>query len=248
MNDGVELFDQKGSSTIRGSSPTGNKRDVIELKILGINASPRGSQSQTLRLVQAVLDGARDSGAETELVDICKLDIEYCNACGTCFVRGECIYDDDFADLYRKILDCDGLVLGSPNYFHTVTAQMKTMLDRMADTIHCQLLTGKYGCSVATAGSPASGEVTDYLNRVLMGFGANVVGQVGASPRPPGQMEAAEKEAFALGEQLVEAIQTGKVYPDQEAVHQERREYFRALVEMNKDIWTHEYEHWKSMG
>jgi hypothetical protein len=60
------------------------------------------------------------------------------------------------------------------------------MLDRMADAIHCQLLTGKYGCSAAAAGSPAPDGVTDYLNEILMGFGVNVVGQVGASPRFPG--------------------------------------------------------------
>ena len=218
------------------------------MKIIGINASPRGSKSETLRLVKAVLDGAKASGAETELVDLCKLDVKYCNACGTCFAKGRCIYDDDFADLYQKILDCDGLILGSPNYFHTVTAQMKTMLDRMADTIHCQLLAGKYGCSVATAGSPAYNEVTDYLNKILIGFGANAVGQVGASPRVPGTMESAEKQAFALGQELAEAIMSRKVYPDQEAVHRERGEYFKALVEMNKEIWTSEYEHWKKMG
>ncbi len=71
---------------------------------------------------------------------------------------------------------------------------------------------------------------------------------MGASPNIPGQIEAAEKEAFALGQQLAEAIRTKKVYPDQEAVHQEMLERFKALVEMNKDLWTHEYEYWKRMG
>ena len=218
------------------------------MKIVGINASPRGSNSQTLRLVRAVLDGAREGGAETELVDLCKLDIKYCNACATCFATGRCVYDDDFDELYQKILGCDGLVLGSPNYFQTVTAQMKTLVDRMADAVHCQLLTGKYGCSVATAGSPASGEVTGYLNKILIGFGANVVGEAGASPRIPGEMEAAEEKAFALGESLVEAIREKKVYPEQEEVHREMREHFRRLVQMNKDLWTHEHEHWKRIG
>lgn len=218
------------------------------MKILGINASPRRSKSQTLKLVKAVLDGAKESGSETELVDICTLNIEYCNACGTCFAKGKCNHEDDFDQLYTKILDSDGLVMGSPNYFHSVTAQMKTMLDRMADTIHCQLLTGKYGCSVATAGSPAWAEVTDYLNKILMGFGANVVGQVGASPRAPGQLEAAEKKAFMLGQDLTEAIKSKRVYSEQESFHQERRKYFKILVELNKDIWAHEYEYWRKMG
>jgi multimeric flavodoxin WrbA len=218
------------------------------LKIVGINASPRGSKSQTLRLVRAVLDGAREGGAETELVDLCKLDIKYCNACATCFATGRCVYDDDFDELYQKILGCDGLVLGSPNYFQTVTAQMKTLVDRMADAVHCQLLTGKYGCSVATAGSPTAGEVTGYLNRLLISFGANVGGEAGASPGIPGEMEAAEERAFALGGALVEAMGEKKVYPEQEEVHREMREHFRRLVEMNKEVWTHEHEHWKRIG
>lgn len=218
------------------------------MKILGINASPRGRKSETLRLVEAVLTGSRESGAETEFVDLCRLDIKYCNACGTCFARGRCVHEDEFEELYRKILDCDGLVLGSPNYFHSATAQMKTMIDRMADAVHCQLLTGKYGCSVATAGSPASEEVTGYLNRILTGFGAYAVGEAGASARIRAEMEAAVEEAFALGRDLVDAIKTKRSYPDQEALHREMRDRFKALVEMNRDAWTHEYEHWKKMG
>ena len=218
------------------------------MKVLGINGSPRGSKSQTLILVEAVLDGAKASGAEVELVDVCKLKINYCNACGVCFAKGKCIHEDDFEDLYRKILDSDGLVLASPVYFRSVTAQLKTLIDRMADAIHCQLLTGKYGCAVATAGSPNYVEVTDYLNRIIIGFGASAVGSVGAAPSIPGDMEAKKKDAFMLGKTLVDAIKTKRVYPEQEVIHKETRNRFKSLVGMNKDIWTHEYEHWKKMG
>ncbi|MCX6691730.1 MAG: flavodoxin family protein, partial [Methanoregula sp.] len=122
------------------------------MKILGINGSPKGEKSQTRRLVMAVLEGARKTGADVTFVDICELEITYCNACGTCYAKGECIHDDDFPALLEKMLDADGIVLGSPNYINSVTAQLKTMLDRMADAIHCQYFTGKYGCAVATAG------------------------------------------------------------------------------------------------
>jgi multimeric flavodoxin WrbA len=54
------------------------------MKVLGINGSPRREKSQTLRLLKGILDGARQGGAETELVDVCKLRIEYCTACDTC--------------------------------------------------------------------------------------------------------------------------------------------------------------------
>ena len=100
------------------------------MKVLGICASPRGSKSTTRKLVQAALDGAEKSGAATELIDVCKLDIKYCNACQACFKTGKCVHKDDFQGLYEKILAADGLVWGSPNYFHTVTAQLKTIIDR----------------------------------------------------------------------------------------------------------------------
>ncbi|MBN1322752.1 MAG: flavodoxin family protein [Methanotrichaceae archaeon] len=217
------------------------------MKILGISGSPRGGQSQTLRLVKAALDGAREAGADVELVDVCKLRIEYCTACAVCFSKGECIFEDDFAKLLPKILECDGLVLSSPNYFRSITAQLKTMIDRMADVIHCQMLTGKYGCSVATAGSPAHAEVTDYLNGLLLAFGADPVGAVGCMAQPAA-IDAAEKEAFSLGRDLVAAIREGRRYPQYDAEHEERRARFKMLVTMNKDLWTHEYEYYKEKG
>lgn len=218
------------------------------MKILGINSSPRGSKSSTLRLVKAVLDGAASEGADVELVDLCKLNIKYCNACGICYAKGECVHEDDFAELYEKILRYDGFVLGSPNYFRNVTAQMKTMIDRMVDAVHCQLLLGKYGCTVATAGSPTSAEVTDYLSNIIIGFGAASVGAVGASPLIPGSMEDAEKRAFDMGTDLVKSILTKRVYPEQEPLHAERLARFRMLVTRNKDIWSHEYEYFVKKG
>jgi len=109
------------------------------MKILGINASPKGTRSETLRLVKAALNGAESMGCEVELVDLCKLKIEYCNACGICHKKGKCYKKDDFQALYRKMIAADGLVMGSPNYFLSVTAQMKTLIDRMAYAVHCQL-------------------------------------------------------------------------------------------------------------
>jgi len=46
------------------------------MKILGINASPKGSKSETLKLVKAVLNGRSPKGFKVELVDLCKLHIE----------------------------------------------------------------------------------------------------------------------------------------------------------------------------
>lgn len=58
------------------------------MRILGIIASPKGAKSETLKLVKAVLDGAKANGGKVELVNVCKLKIEYCNACGVCHKKG----------------------------------------------------------------------------------------------------------------------------------------------------------------
>jgi multimeric flavodoxin WrbA len=50
------------------------------MKIIGINASPKGDMSQTRRLVMGVLEGARQAGADITFIDICSLDIHYCTA------------------------------------------------------------------------------------------------------------------------------------------------------------------------
>ncbi|MHC1631133.1 MAG: flavodoxin family protein [Methanotrichaceae archaeon] len=218
------------------------------MKILGINGSPRGSQSQTLKLVESVLDGAKKAGAEIELVDLCKLKINYCDACGVCYKTGKCIHEDDFNELYEKILNSDGLVLGSPVYFRSVTAQLKTLIDRMSDVMHCQLLNGKYGCAVSTAGSEGHEEVAEYINGILTGMGANAVGIAGAAMSVPNTIEKAKKDAFKLGQTLEKAIEIKPTYPEQEEVHKMIRERFGKLVERNKDEWSHQYEYWISMG
>jgi len=219
------------------------------LKILGINASPKGEKSQTRRLVMGVLEGARQSGADITFIDLCSLDINYCTACGACYATGECIHDDDYAMLLEKMMDADGIVLGSPNYINGVTAQLKTMLDRMADVVHCQSLSGKYGCSVCTAGGAYADEVADYMNQALLNYGATTVGSVGVLVgADPNAIVGAEREAKELGKKLADAIKTKWSDPAQEKHHNERKEYFKRLILFNKDLWTHEYDHWKSLG
>jgi multimeric flavodoxin WrbA len=218
------------------------------MKVLGICASPRGSQSQTLRLVSAILDGARSAGADVELVDVCKLHIEYCNGCAVCYKTGECTKKDDFGELYKKMLDSDGMVWGAPNYFRSVTAQMKTIIDRMADAVHCQLLTGKYCCSAATGGSNYD-EVTTYLDELLLRFGSFVTGSVGAAMnRGPSALEEAEKNALTLGKTLVEDIRTKRDYRDQRKMLEENRKFYQRLVKTRGKDWEHEYEYWDKLN
>ncbi|MEM2124432.1 MAG: flavodoxin family protein, partial [Methanolinea sp.] len=206
-------------------------------------------ESSTLRLVRAVLRGAEERGAATGLVDVYSLRIGYCRACGTCYATGECVIDDDFPELFERMMGADGLVLGAPNYIDSVPAPLKAVFDRMADAVHCRMFTGKFGCSVCTAGGSNHDRVVEYLNHVLNALGAVAVGGVGvAVGRDPSALGRAEGEARRLGERLVAAIRGEISFPEQERMLRERREYFRALVLHNRERWPHEYDWYVRMG
>lgn len=44
---------------------------------------------------------------------------------------GECVVRDDFQQVVEKLREANGIVLGSPMYVGTVTAQMKAFIDRV---------------------------------------------------------------------------------------------------------------------
>ncbi|HID93221.1 MAG TPA: flavodoxin family protein, partial [bacterium (Candidatus Stahlbacteria)] len=100
------------------------------MKVLGIVGSPRkGGNTDTL--VREVLKGANSKGAETEKVYLGDLNIRPCDACGLCSENGKCVVKDDFQLIFQKIKESDGVVLGSPIYCSTVTAQTKALIDRI---------------------------------------------------------------------------------------------------------------------
>lgn len=205
--------------------------------------SPRETQSQTLKLVEAVLDGSHQRGAETEMVDICKLDIQYCRACGACYAKGTCIQKDDFADLFNKMLSANGIVIGSPAYLNNISAPLKAMFDRMTDAVHCQMLSGKYGCAVSATSSSGATDVLSYINYILNRLGVLTVGEVGVAMfSHRGALDSGLSDVVSLGQTLVEAIEAQRRCPEQERALAESRERFKIVVQINKDIWPHEYE------
>ena len=219
------------------------------MKVTGIIGSPRGKNSSTLRLMEAAIEGASQAGAETEILDITKLRIGFCKGCGACYSRGKCEQDDDFSYAMEKLLKADGIVLGSPSYMDSVTGQLKAMMDRMSDTIHCQQFSGKYGFSVCTTGSSGADLVVNYMNNFLISCGATVIGGAGAAiGQHPGSINEAMEKAYLMGKDLIVAIGERRTYPEQEAVHRRYREIFGESIRANKEKWAHDYLHWVQKG
>lgn len=219
------------------------------MKIVAIQSSPRGKNSNTLKLLNAALEGVTAAGGETELIDITKLNIKYCTACNVCYKTGVCPIKDDYNSVLEKLLSADGIIWSSPNYMANVTAQLKTLFDRSPNVTHEQLFEGKYGFSLTTAGSRDVNFVLDIMNAFMRICGGNSIGGVGcAMVQGPSAMEAAIGRSYEMGRDLVEAIREKRKYPEQEAVHKAWREGFRNIIIANKEQWPHNVDHWISKG
>jgi multimeric flavodoxin WrbA len=103
------------------------------MKILAINGSPRGRRSNTDRILQPFLEGAREAGAETETVYLKDLKINHCLGCFTCWTKtpGVCVHKDDMAALFPKVRQADVVVYATPLYVFTVSGLMKDFMDRL---------------------------------------------------------------------------------------------------------------------
>jgi multimeric flavodoxin WrbA len=221
----------------------------MAMKVIGIQSSPKRKNSNTLKLLEAALDGAREAGAETEVIDITRLKIKYCKGCVTCYRDGFCHQKDDYAALKEKILEADGIILASPNYIDNVTAQFKTMLDRSANFIHEQLLDGKYGFVVTTSGSGNNRPVMEIMNRFIKISGGLTLGGIGdGMAQGPAAMEAAVKGSRDMGKDLVAAIKEKRAYPEQAADHKAWKDSFAGTLRRNKEQWKHNYECWVAKG
>jgi multimeric flavodoxin WrbA len=219
------------------------------MRILAIHGSPRTIRSTTRRLTQFVLDGATEAGAETEMIDLCDLRITPCTACDACSLNGICVNDDDIPVLIDRMKDADGLVFASPVYIDNVSGQMKVFFDRLADAIHYQLLSGKYGCSVATTHTSGGDEVVAYQNHVLNYLGVITVGGLSvATGGNADKVDACGDDARALGRNLAGAVINGFSDPVQEEEITGNRIFFRDIVIENKDLRTEEYERWVRQG
>lgn len=99
-------------------------------KILVFSSSPR-KEGNSDTLCDQFIKGATDAGHEAEKIFLWDKDINYCKGCGQCFIeKGSCSQKDDMDEIAQKILAADVLVFASPIYFYTISAKLKTMIDR----------------------------------------------------------------------------------------------------------------------
>ena len=184
-------------------------------KVLILLGSPRRNGNSAV-LAEHLGRGASASGAQVDTVHLQELGIRPCTGCDAC--QGEeadgCILDDAMQDIYPRLKEADSIVFASPVYWFSVTAQIKTVIDRIyaiggGDK---NILSGKkFGVLLAYADSDpfTSGAVNALrmFQDISAYLGTTIAGAVYGSAYEEGEIvnnTELLREAFELGEKLGE--------------------------------------------
>lgn len=180
------------------------------MRILGVVCSPRiGGNTEIL--VKEALEGAKGKGADVKLLTLSGRQIKPCDHCGACYERGECHIKDDMGEIYQQFLEADGIILGSPVYFWSVSAQAKLVMDRTyALRYPTKRLKDKVGGAIAVAGRRGQMIALTLMNNFFLGQGMIPAG-LGVDGRGSGRGDVKEdgramREAKNLGERMVELL------------------------------------------
>lgn len=146
-------------------------KELNMMKVLGISGSPR-KDGNTAILIRTIFQELNDQGIDTELIQISDVAIKGCIACGGCLVHKnkQCVIKgDNFNECFAKMVDADGIILGSPVYSADITSQMKALIDRASIVLAANkgLLKYKVGAAVVAARRGGAMSAVDTLHHFL---------------------------------------------------------------------------------
>ena len=104
-------------------------------KMILLNASPRKNKN-TAQMLESVMKGAQEAGAECELIHLVGLNFKGCMSCFACKRKGNtcnglCAYKDELRPVLEKILAADAFVMGSPIYWSYPTGMFRNVIERL---------------------------------------------------------------------------------------------------------------------
>ncbi len=183
--------------------------------ILILKGSPR-ERGNSAALADRAAQGALAAGAQVESIYLHGLDIRPCDACELCAENGNwCIIEDDMLPLYPKLAAADAVILASPIYWFTFSAQLKLCIDRwygFQEVAHKQfgiILT--YGdTDLYTSGGINAIHTFETMCRFLKG---EIVGIVHGSLSNVGDVEKHPEllqQAYDLGQRLAAEKNDGR--------------------------------------
>lgn len=155
-----------------------NVTENRKMKVLAINGSSR-KDGNTADMLNLVLKELEKQGYETEHIQLAGQTIHPCRACFACSEKKNCVFgDDSFQELYRKMTEADGILLGSPTYSADVSSTLKAVIERasvVSDT-NPGMFRHKVCGTVAVARRGGAMNVIDTLNHFFLNKETYLVG------------------------------------------------------------------------
>ena len=158
-------------------------RKRVEVKIVGINGSPR-KYGASFKLLSLALRFAEREGAETELIHLYDYNIKPCLGCvsdGVEYCRFPCIVKDDFNAIAGRLVEADAFILASPIYWYSVSGVMKNFIDRLTSLENMiyheprkSLLEGKVAGFIAVGNDTGAIMAIAWMMVVLNSMGVHV--------------------------------------------------------------------------
>jgi len=148
------------------------------MKVVGISGSSR-KDGNTAIIIKTVFEELNKVGIETELIQLADIDIQPCRACFACKGKRNCVFKSDgFCDVFNRMVEADGVILGSPVYSADVSSKMKSFLDRGGVVVAANpgLMKHKIGASVAAVRRAGGMTAVDTMNHFMLNKEMIVVG------------------------------------------------------------------------
>jgi multimeric flavodoxin WrbA len=142
------------------------------VKVIAINGSPR-KNGNTAMLIDTVLAELKKEGIETEQVQLGGKRIHGCMACMKCFENQNrlCSIDNDKLNvIVIKMLEADGIIIGSPTYFANVSTEVKALIDRagLVAIANGHMLKRKVGVAVVAVRRAGATDAFDAINKFFL--------------------------------------------------------------------------------
>jgi multimeric flavodoxin WrbA len=227
------------------------------LKILALNSSPRKDRGGTALLLNTFVEGAKEVGAEIDLVYIHDLKVNPCLSCFTCWVKtpGQCVHKDDMANLLAKHRTADVLILATPVFVDGMTSTLKAVLDRSIPLVqpffevrddHCRhpplgdrkknkvVLVSVSGFTELDNFDPLVAHVKAFCKNLNSEFAGAILRPMGAQLQVFKQMGIQVDDIFkAIKQAGRELVQAGTIKPDTQTIISReivpRDEYIKAI-------------------
>jgi len=138
------------------------------MNVIAFNASVR-EDGNTAILIKQVFKELENSNIKTELIQLAAKKISGCIACGQCFItkNNKCAVTNDLVNEYvAKMIQADGIIIGSPTYFADCTAGAKALIERtgMVSRANNNLFKRKVGAAVVAVRRAGAIHAFDSIN------------------------------------------------------------------------------------